>query len=133
MALNSEILHAVGELCRLIKENDTYKAYKAAADAYEKSSDIATYMTEYNVQQLALTEEYKKSEEERDCALCESIQNRINELYRYITENPVYEEYKRCADEYEAFYNLVMSELQYGITGKRASCSGDCSRCGGCH
>lgn len=132
MALNSEILHAVGELCRLIKENDAYKAYKTAEEAYAASSDIATLMTEYNVQQLALTEEYKKSESERDTALCDSIQNRINELYRSITENPIYEQYKNSADEYEALYNAVISELQYGITGK-ASCSGDCSSCGGCH
>ena len=133
MALNSEILHAVAGLCSLIKENDSYKAYKAAADAYETDKTIAGLLTEYNVQQLALTEEYKKSEAERDSELCQSIQNRINDLYRAIVDNPVYEEYKHAADEYEAFYNAVMTEMQFGITGKRSSCSGDCSSCGGCH
>lgn len=132
MALNSEILLAVKNLADLIKADKSYSAMMSAAGAYEKNEKIATALTEYGVQQTALTEEYAKDEAGRDAAFIDSVQNRINELYRVIINDPDYEAYKTASDEYEAFYNSIMAELQYMITG-RSACSGDCSSCGGCH
>ncbi len=132
MALNSEILLAVKNLADLIKDDNSFKAMLAAAEVYEKNEKIATALTEYTVQQTALTEEYAKDEADRDGALIDAIQARINELYRTIISDPDYEAYKTASDEYEAFFNSIMSEMQYMITGKSA-CSGDCSSCGGCH
>lgn len=129
--LNSEILMAVKKLCDLMKDDKTYKAVTDAAEKYNSDPAISTAMTEYSVQQQALAAEYGK--EERDEALCEAIQNRINELYDTIISTPVYEEYKKASDEYEVFYTAVYDEINYQLTGKRSSCSGDCSSCGGCH
>lgn len=128
--LSSETLMAIKKVADIMKENDKYKAVTAAAEKYEKDPVISASMTEYSVQQQALAEEYKKAE--RDDALCTAIQNRINELYETIIASPVYEEYKKASDEYEVYYNAVYDELNYQLTGKRASCTGDCSSCSGC-
>lgn len=132
MALNSEILLAVKNLADLIKADKSFTTMMAAAEVYEKNEKIATALTEYTIQQTALTEEYAKDETDRDTALIDSVQNRINELYRMIINDPDYEAYKTASDEYETFFNSIMAEMQYMITGKSA-CSGDCSSCGGCH
>lgn len=132
MALNSEILLAVKNLSDLIKADSSFKAMMSASEKYEKNEKIATALTEYSVQQTALTEEYAKDEDKRDGAFIDVVQNRINELYNLIINDPDYETYKTASDEYEAFFSSIMSELQFMITG-RSACSGDCSSCGGCH
>ena len=129
--LDSETMMAVKKLTDLMREHKTYKAVTEAADKYNADPVISTAMTEYSVQQQALAAEYSK--EERDDALCEAIQNRINELYETIIASPVYEEYKKASDEYEVYYSAVLDELNYQLTGQRSSCSGDCSSCSGCH
>ncbi len=129
--LDHEILAAVKSLCDLMKENGTYKRVTAAAEKYDSDPAITSAMTEYSVQQQALAAEYSK--EERDDALCEAIQNRINEIYAAVIGTEVYEEYKKASDEYEEFYSAVLDEINYQLTGKRSSCTGDCSSCGGCH
>ena len=129
--LSEEILLAAKKLTDLMKEDETYKAVTEASEKYNADPKISVAMTEYSVQQQALANEYAK--EDRDDEICEAIQKRINEIYNKIVETPVYEEYKRASDEYAAFYSAVYDELNYQLTGKRSSCSGDCSSCGGCH
>lgn len=130
--MNTEMLAAIKTLCDLIKADPIYKKMEEASKLYESSDKISTAMTEYNVQQTALCEEYAKDEGERDTGLIDSIQGRINELYREIIADPTYEVYKNASDEYQEFYNGILSQMQYLLTGKTA-CSGDCASCGGCH
>ena len=130
--LSAEILSAAKKLTDLMKADNTYIAVMNAADKYNSDPEISSAMTEYSVQQQALSQEYAK--ETRDEELCEAIQARINELYNKIVSTAAYEEYKAASDEYQAFYSQVYDELNYQLTGKRAgACSGDCSSCGGCH
>lgn len=131
--LSAEILSAAKNLTDLMKADKTYIAVMNAADKYNSDPEISSAMTEYSVQQQALSEEFSK--ETRDDELCEAIQSRINELYNKIVSTAVYEEYKAATDEYQTFYAAVYDELNFLLTGKRAgsSCSGNCSSCGGCH
>ena len=131
MNLSAEVLLAAKNLADAIKSDDRYAAAEAAGKAYSDDEKISTALTEYSVQQQALTEEYGK--DEHDEALINAIQNRINEIYKDIVESPVYEAYKVASDGYQAYYRAVMEELEYQLTGKRSSCTHDCSTCGGCH
>ena len=51
--------HALGEL---IKADPRTAALKAAADKYNTSDELNRLITEYNVQQTALSNEYAKDE-----------------------------------------------------------------------
>ncbi len=120
--------HALGEL---IKADPRTAALKAAADKYNTSDELNRLITEYNVQQTALSNEYAK--DERDEAIIHSIENRMNELYDEVTGNATYSDYVRAKEEYDALYNEVLAEIEFAITGNRP-CAHDCSCCGGgCH
>lgn len=120
--------HALGEL---IKADARTVALKAAADKYNASGELNRLITEYNVQQTALSNEYAK--DERDEAVIKNIETRLNELYDEVTANAEYTDYINAKDEYDALYNEILAELEFAVTGNRP-CAHDCSSCGGgCH
>ena len=130
--LKTELVEAIAKMGELVRADERYKAFEAAAEKYAQDSEISVALTEYNVQQAALAEAF--GAEERDQELCSAIQNKINELYRKITESPVYVAYREAGEEYEAFTKALYGEIEYAITGQRPSnCTHDCSTCGGCH
>ncbi len=127
--LNEKIIELVHALGKEIKEDPRAAALQTAADAYNESTELHGLITEYNVHQTALSEEYAK--DERDSAVIASIEKRLEELYNQIVSLDAYESYARAKDEYDAYYNEILAELEFAITGQRP-CSHDCSSCGGC-
>lgn len=125
-----EIMELAAELGKKIKEDERIKNLKKAEEAYQSNPDLQRLMVEYNAQNTALTEEYKKPE--KDDEFIKRIERRINELYHEITEHPVMIEYQNAQEIVNQFMNEVNSEISYQITGERP-CSHDCSSCGGCH
>ena len=89
--MTTEILKLAKELGKLIAESDEVKAANAAKVKYETDPTVQQAITEYNTHNNALSEEYKKPEQ--DDALMTSIKKRIGELYNEIIGNPVYQEY----------------------------------------
>lgn len=124
--ISKEIRDAAKTLADLIRADARYQAYEAAAKAYENDTAVLGLITEYNVHQAALTEQYAK--EERDQAMIDAIQHRIDELYEQITTNASYQDFVRTKDESDAFVKMVTGELEFFITGRR-SCSHDCASC----
>lgn len=124
--MNKEILKACAELAKAIGEDERITKLDEAKAAYETDAEIKNLMAEYNVQQIALAEEYKK--EVRDEEFIAIINKRISELYTLISENAVMRAYMEANDEVNALMNEVNSEIQFFLTGERA-CSHDCSSC----
>lgn len=122
-----EMIHALGHE---IKKDPRAEALQTAAEVYNASAELHSLITEYNVHQTALSEEYAK--DERDNAVISSIEKRLEELYDKITGLEAYETYARAKDEYDSYYNEVLAELEFAITGSRP-CTHDCSCCDGCH
>lgn len=124
--MTPEMKAAVEALAKLIRGDKRTEAYNAAADAYNTDADIITKITEYNVHQTALMEEYAKPEREQ--ALIDAIQGRIDTLYEEITTAASYQNFVRAKEEYDAMVKSVTDELEYAITGRRP-CTHDCSSC----
>ena len=122
-----EMIHALG---KEIKEDPRAAALQAAADAYNECHELHALITEFNVNQTAMQAEYSK--EDRDDVVIHQIENRLEELYNQITALDEFSAYTRAKEEYDAYYNEVLAELEFAITGSRP-CSHDCSSCGGCH
>ena len=132
--MTKEILKEAQALGKLIAASDEVKAANAAKDAYENDKEMQALITEYNVNNKALAEEYKKSE--HDEALMTSIKKRIGELYNQIMAHPVYVSYMAAQEGVGELMRLVTDEINFEVTGERPSasaCSGNCSSCGGCH
>ena len=129
-----EIREATEALAKLIRADKRYQAYEAAAEVYEKDPEILSMITEYNVHQAALSEQYTHEERNEEMIAC--IQKRIDELYESITNNGSYRDFIRAKEESDAFVQMVNAELEFFITGRRActhncaSCHADCSSAG---
>ncbi len=129
-----KIMELAADLGKLIKEDARIKRMEAATEAYKNDADLQYKMAEYNVQTIALTEEYKKPE--KDMEVIHAIETRINSLYDEIASLPVMIEYNAAQEAVNAFMNCVNEEISFQITGERAGesgCTHDCSTCRGCH
>lgn len=129
--LNKELVEAIAKMGEIIRADERYTAFEAASEAYTNDPDIRVALTEYNVQQSALSEAF--GAEERDEELVHAIQERIHALYQSITANPVYVAYREAGEAYESYTKAVYAEIEYAITGQRSDCTHDCSTCSGCH
>ena len=122
-----EIMELATQLGQAIKADERVVKMNSAMEAYNKDEALQGLMLEFNVQQTALQEEYKKPEV--DNAIVESIENRMNDLVAQITNSAVYLEAAEAQKAMDALMAEVYGEIEFQITGRRP-CSHDCSSCG---
>ena len=126
------IFELAAELGRTLKEDKRLVALEQARVAYESDERVMKLMMEYEVQQRAMQNEAMKPE--RDDALIGMIQDRIDALYDQIVATESYKALEAAQDEVNELMNMVNNTITFNITGKdAASCTHDCSTCGGCH
>ncbi|MBQ8416181.1 MAG: YlbF family regulator [Clostridia bacterium] len=127
-----EIFELASELGKKLKDDARLVALESAKEAYENNKELQTYLVEYDVQQRAMQKAV--TEAERDMQMIESIQARIDTLYRQIAEHPVFVELNRSQNEVNELMNAVNQTIMTQITGEEPSgCTHNCSTCGGCH
>ena len=127
-----EIFELAAELGRKLKDDARLIALEEAKTAYEADPSLQKYMLEYDVQQKAMQREVAKPD--RDLQFIETIQARIDELYKLITENPTFMALNKAQSEVNELMNSVNNTIMTQITGEEPSgCTHNCSTCGGCH
>ena len=122
-----EIMELAAQLGQAIKADSRIAKMNEAREAYEKDEDIQKLMLEYNAQQIALAEEYKK--EPVDPKVIEAIEHRLDEIVSQVTANPVFVQVNEANEAVNALMNEVNGEIEFNITGQRP-CTHDCSSCG---
>lgn len=122
-----EIMKLATALGQAIKADERATAMNSAMEAYNTDEKLQSLMLEFNVQQTALQEEYKKPE--LDQALIDSIEARMNELVGQITASEVYLNAAEAQKQMDALMSEVYAEIEFQITGRRP-CSHDCGSCG---
>ena len=127
------IFELAKELGDTLKEDARLKALESARLAYETNKELQSLMSEYEVQQQMLQTEVGKADE-RDMLLVETVQNRINELYKTIMEHPVFVALNEAQAAVNDLMNAVNTTIMTQITGEEPSgCTHNCATCGGCH
>ena len=127
-----EIMEIAALLGKTLKEDERLVRLEAAKNEYTSDVELQKKLLEYEVQQTALQGEITKSE--RDTAFIEIIQNRIDVLYKEITESPVFIKLNEVQAEVNELMNAVNMTITANITGEEpSSCTHNCSTCGGCH
>jgi len=124
-----DIFELAAELGKALKEDEKLKRLENAKKAYENEPELQKMMVEYEVQQKALQGEITR--EERDTLFIETIQKRIDTLYKNIMEHPVFLELNEAQAEVNELMNAVNNTITYNITGEVPSCTHNCSTCGG--
>ena len=122
-----EIMEIAAQLGQAIKADERITKMNEARVAYEKDEDIQKLMLEYNTQQIALAEEYKKDPVDEN--IVNAIENRLNEIVSAVTTNPVFIQANEAQDAVNKLMNEVNAEIEFQITGQRP-CAHDCSSCG---
>ncbi len=120
-------MELAAELGKAIKADERITKMNEAREAYEKDEDLQKLMLEYNVQQTALAEEYKK--EQVDPAIIESIEARLDAIVKEVTEKDVFVKLNEANEAVNALMQAVNGEIEYNITGQRP-CTHDCHSCG---
>ena len=126
------IFELAAELGRTLKNDKRLIALEEARKAYESDERVNKLMMEYEVQQKALQNEAMK--EQREEALFQMIQDRIDVLYDEIVATDVYQKLEAAQKDVNDLMEMVNSTITFNITGEQPSaCTHDCSTCGGCH
>ena len=129
---DKEIMELAAELGKKLREDDRLVKLEEAKNAYTSDTELQKKLLEYEVQQKAMQGEITK--EERDTAFIDIIQNRIDQLYREITEHPAFVKLNEVQAEVNELMNAVNATITANITGETpSSCTHNCSTCGGCH
>ena len=122
-----EIMELAAQLGQAIKADERIAKMNEARVAYEKDEEIQKLMLEYNAQQIAMAEEYKK--DPVDQQIIEAIENRLDEIVAAVTSNPVFVMVNEAQEAVNSLMNEVNAEIEFQITGQRP-CAHDCSSCG---
>ena len=127
-----EIMELAAELGKALKEDARLKKLEEAKEAYTSNSELQKKLIEYEVQQKALQVEITR--EERDTAFIDIIQNRIDQIYKEVTEDPTFIALNEIQAEVNELMNAVNATITANITGEEpSSCTHNCATCGGCH
>ncbi|MBO7250336.1 MAG: YlbF family regulator [Clostridia bacterium] len=127
-----EIMEIAALLGKTLKEDERLVRLEEAKNAYTSDVELQKKLLEYEVQQTALQGEITKPE--RDTAFIDIIQNRIDVLYKEITESPVFIKLNEVQAEVNELMNAVNMTITANITGEEpGSCTHNCATCGGCH
>ena len=127
-----EIMEIAALLGKTLKEDERLIRLEEAKKAYTSDAELQKKLLEYEVQQTALQGEI--TTEERDTAFIDIIQNRIDQLYKEITEHPAFVQLSEIQSEVNELMNAVNATITANITGEQPSaCTHNCSTCGGCH
>ena len=124
-----EIFELAAALGDALKEDEKLVRLNLAKKAYEENGELQKKMVEYEVQQKALQVEITR--DERDTLLMDTIQKRIDVLYREIMEHPVFMELNEAQSDVNELMNAVNNTITFHITGEQPSCTHNCSTCGG--
>lgn len=122
-----EIMELAAQLGQAIKADERIAKMEEAKVAYEKDEKIQALMLEYNTQQIALAEEYKK--ETVDQKIIAAIENRLDEIVAAVTTSETFVKINEAQEAVNLLMNEVNAEIEFQITGKRP-CAHDCSSCG---
>ena len=127
-----DIMELAALLGKTLKEDERLVKLEEAKKEYTSDAELQKKLVEYEVQQRALQAEVTKPE--KDTMFIDIIQNRIDQLYKEITESPVFVKLSETQAEVNELMNAVNATITANITGETpSSCTHNCSTCGGCH
>ena len=112
-----------------IKNDEAALGFNAAKEAYEASEEIQNAIREYSAQRMLLGQEQMKDTAMQDGELMQKLQARIDELYTFVMESPLYKDLMEAQEKLNNLMQSVNSDIQFYAFGERP-CTHDCSSCG---
>ncbi|MBQ4109156.1 MAG: YlbF family regulator, partial [Clostridia bacterium] len=111
-----EIMELAAQLGQAIKADSRVAKMEEAKTAYEKDEKIQALMLEYNTQQIALAEEYKR--ETIDQKIIEAIEGRLDAIVAEVTSSETFIKINEAQEAVNALMQEVNAEIEFQITGQ---------------
>ena len=134
-----EILELAQNLGTAIAESEELKAFKEMEKIYFESESAQKAMQEYEETRAKMT--VKAKETGMTPESLELFQNEMQSAMEKLLENKTVKEYLDAKSAFNDVLTKVNSIINFCIEGEEqnlaqesaGSCSGNCSRCSGCH
>ena len=134
-----DIIEMTRELGKAIQADDRYIAYTLAKQANDDDEQLQNLINAFNLKRMQLQMEVGKADKDDDKIA--ELDEVIKSSYKSIMDNPkmkVYQAAKEGLDELLNQINTIISMSANGMDPDKinldlASCTGNCSTCGGCH
>jgi cell fate (sporulation/competence/biofilm development) regulator YlbF (YheA/YmcA/DUF963 family) len=134
-----DIIELTRELGKAIQADDRYIAYTLAKQANDDDEQLQNLINAFNLKRMQLQMEVGKADKDDDKIA--ELDEVIKTSYKSIMDNPkmkVYQAAKEGLDELLNQVNTIISMSANGMDPDKinldlASCTGNCSSCGGCH
>lgn len=121
-----------------IQEEKAYNDLQTAKNAADNDKELQDLIGEFNLKRIAINNESCK--EERDDEKLRALNMEMRELYTKIMQNENMTAYNNAKTELDTILQRVLAIITQSAEGEdpdttdfSASCTHDCSTCGGCH
>lgn len=134
-----EVLEAARKLGAVLQQDERYIRYAKALLANEKNEELQSKVGEFNITRMNLDNEISKEDGEKSDDKIKELNDRLRSLYSEIMSSPEMVEYNDARQELDRVIGDINSIISMCVEGadpetcEPASCTGNCSSCGGCH
>ena len=136
----ADLLEMAKQLGRELQKDERYLAFRKASEENDNDTALQNLIAQFNQKRLDLgnAEDAPEQDEDRVKALGEEVRA----LYSQIMANDAMRKYQAVRAEFEQLLDGINRVIAYSAAGQdpdtfdataAASCTGDCSACGGCH
>ena len=134
----AEIIELAAKLGGQIRDSEIYREFEKAEKLYRADNVLQAMISEYTVQQEALSVESAK--DDGDEKVKAAIKARMDELYAAIMHNDVFEDFMSAESRLRELMDEVNRTIMNGVNGREdddadegfSGCTGNCAACGGC-
>ena len=131
--MDDKLRSAIEALKTALDESAELKEYRKAKEKYENNKRLMNLIGEYNLQASLLEQEGRKSGEEREETLLQSISDRLRRLYDELDDEPDLAAMRDAEEKLTAVINEINYAVRFTVDPAQAvECTHDCSTCGGC-
>lgn len=136
------VIELTRELGRALQCDERYIAYEAAKRKNDTDTELQNLIGEFNIVRMKYGQQMQKTEEEKDSALMQELDEKMHDIYGKIMANPNMVSFNDAKDVMDKLLNSINFIITMAANGEDpmtcpeeqpASCSGSCASCGGCH
>ena len=135
-----KILELTKDLAREIQMDERFVRLQLAQQAADADEALQKLIGEFNLKRMALATETSKDDDKKDPEKMKQLDEELRALYAEVMSNENMKAFNVAKVGMDELMNGVSRILTLAAQGidpdsadMEASCSGNCSSCGGCH
>ena len=135
-----KILELTKDLAHEIQMDERFVRVQLAQQAADADEVLQTLIGDFNLKRMALATETAKDDDKKDADKMKQLDEELRALYAEVMANENMKAFNAAKAGMDEMMNGVSRILTLAAQGvdpdsadMEASCSGNCSSCGGCH